>query len=275
MTTLVNGQPGSQISLSDRGFSYGDGVFETVLVEAGKTLLLARHLGRMKRGLKCLGIDIDQAFTDCLAAEIEQLAQGGGRRFIKLIVTRGQGGRGYKAAQDLQPTRVVMSGPATDYPQQWYQQGSELFLCRTRLGLNPQLAGIKHLNRLEQVLARREWHDQYPEGLVCDINDQLIEGTMSNLFLISGKRLLTAKLDQCGVAGIVRSVIIDWAQKNNVEVLQQRLRLDDLLAADGAFLTNTGFGVLPISGCAGRSVPLSPITQTASQWLDEARGCES
>ncbi|MEH6472688.1 MAG: aminodeoxychorismate lyase [Halopseudomonas sp.] len=272
--SLVNGHPDSHISLFDRGFSYGDGVFETLLVEAGKPLLLQRHLRRLRKGLKRLGIEIDQLFRECLKSEIEQLCLGQQRAILKIVVTRGEGGRGYRAAAELQPNRMLIVSAAADYPSYWYQQGCELYLCHTRLGINPLLAGIKHLNRLEQVLARSEWQDQYPEGLVCDIHDRLIEGTMSNLFLVRGQQLLTPLIDNCGVAGVVRSVIIDWAERNSINVLEQNLTVDDLFSADGAFLTNTGFGILPIRACDERAIALSSMTQSASQWLAEARQCE-
>ncbi|MFT6916177.1 MAG: 4-amino-4-deoxychorismate lyase [Motiliproteus sp.] len=273
--TLVNGQPGTQISLGDRGLSYGDGVFETLLLEAGKPLLLRRHLARLYAGLDRLAIPYDKTFIDSLGAEIGQLCQGRKRAFLKIIITRGAGGRGYRALADLVPNRILRISAAPDYPQHWYQQGCELYLCRTRLGLNPLLAGIKHLNRLEQVLARNEWQDQFPEGLVRDIDDRLIEGTMSNLFLIRGQQLLTPLLDRCGVAGIVRSVVIDWAQRNKIEVIEQVLRVEDLFHAEAVFLTNTGLGILPVRSCDGRAIAVSPRTESVSQWLIEARLCES
>jgi len=273
--TLVNGQPGAQISLFDRGFSYGDGVFETLLVEASKPLLLERHLERLAAGLQRLNIPCIPSLLDAIRDDIDRLCQSQQRTFIKLIVTRGAGGRGYRAAADLQPNRVLIRAAAPDYPEHWYRQGCDLYLCQTRLGLNPLLAGIKHLNRLEQVLARNEWQDQFPEGLVCDIDDRLIEGTMSNLFLIQGDRLLTPRLDRCGVAGIVRSVVIDAAQHHGVEVIQEALSIEDLFQADGVFVTNTGFGVLPVASCDARLIPLSALAESAAQWLAEARRCES
>ncbi len=274
-TSLVNGQLSSHIDLSDRGFSYGDGVFETILVVDGKALLLKRHTARLERGLDRLSIVVKQSFKDDLLGEIYDLASSQQYAFLKLVVTRGGGGRGYRASAELQPSRVIMVSPAPTPATEVYQQGCSLFACQTRLGLNPQLAGIKHMNRLEQVLARNEWQDQYTEGLVCDLNGNLIEGTMSNLFLICGQQLLTPKLDQCGVEGVVRSVIIDAARQQGVELLEQRLSPEDLLGADGAFISNTGFGVLAVGTFAGQPISSSPMTQHASQWLAEARRCES
>lgn len=280
--SLVNGLPATQIDLSDRGFSYGDGVFETMLVADDKPLLLERHMKRLKSGLDRLFIDYNQSFIETILSEIELLIEQGKRHFsaserlfLKLVVSRGSGGRGYRAEADLQPTRALMLSTAAAPDATMYQQGCELFACQTRLGHNPQLAGIKHLNRLEQVLARNEWQDQYHEGLVCDLDGRLIEGTMSNLFLVKDQQLLTPRLDRCGVNGIVRSVVIDSAEQQGVTVIEQSLHPEDLLRADGAFITNTGFGVLPVKAYAGQAIPLSPVTAIAAQWLQEARQCES
>ncbi|MEH6650623.1 MAG: aminodeoxychorismate lyase [Motiliproteus sp.] len=272
--TLVNGQPEAQVSTTDRGFSYGDGVFETIRVSGGKALLLQRHLNRMKDGLFRININYKQHLIDSLLSEVSLLCDGVNEAFIKVVISRGSGGRGYRCSPELQPTRVVMRVDAPRYPATLYKQGAELFACSTRLGSNPQLAGIKHLNRIEQVLARNEWQDQYVEGLVCDQQGYLVEGTMSNLFLIRDDSLVTPLLDCCGVAGVVRSVIIDAAAKHGVTFAEQRLTVDDLLQADGAFMTNSGFGVLPVSGFDGRVIPLSAITATASHWLEETRRCE-
>ena len=271
---LVNGNPDTQVSTTDRGFSYGDGVFETIRVRGGKPLLLQRHIGRMKQGLCCLKISFEQQLIDTLLSEISTFCDGVEEAFIKVIVSRGSGGRGYRYDTEMRPTRVVMRVDAPSYPATLFAQGVELFACETRLGSNRQLAGIKHLNRLEQVLARNEWQDQFVEGLVCDQQGFLVEGTMSNLFLIRGDSLVTPLLDQCGVAGVVRSVIIDAAVKHGIPFSEQRFNVDDLWQADGAFMTNSGFGVLPVNRFDGRVIPLSAITDTAGDWLEEARQCE-
>lgn len=275
IATLVNGYPDTQVATTDRGFSYGDGVFETIRVSGGKALLLQRHISRMKLGVIRLKIHLNQSFIDALLSEIYMLCDDVDEAFIKVIISRGSGGRGYRYGTELRPTRVVMRVEAPSYPSTLFIQGAELFACTTRLGSNPQLAGIKHLNRLEQVLARNEWQDEFVEGLVCDQHGYLVEGTMSNLFLVRGESLITPLLDRCGVAGVVRSVIIDAAAKHGVKLSEQRLNVDDLRQADGAFMTNSGFGVLPISRFDGRAIPLSALTATASGWLEEVRRCES
>jgi len=116
-----------------------------------------------------------------------------------------------------------------------------------RLGRNPELAGIKHLNRLEQVLARNEWTDDFQEGLMLDTESNVIEGTMSNLFLINQSGLLTADLSQCGIEGVIRQRIMAWAYQNDIPCsLNKHLRLEDVFAADALFICNSVIGIWPV-----------------------------
>ena len=275
-STLFNGQPASTLSLNDRGLNYGDGLFETLRIEGGRPCLLRRHLDRLGRGMKQLGFESIQEITGCFESEIESLLadQKSERQVLKLLLTRGQGARGYRVTEALQPSRVLILSDYPDYPSAWYQQGISLFPCQTRLGNQPQLAGIKHLNRLENVLARNEWQDQYPEGLMRDQDGNLIEGTMTNLFLIQGDTLQTPALDRCGIAGIVREVIIEKARACGVGVDIGLVKDSDLHHCTGAFVCNSLMGVVPVQTIGDLSIPLSPMTQQAVSWLDEARQCE-
>lgn len=242
---LINGQPESRISVSDRGLQYGDGLFETMACRDGHVEWRELHLQRLRRGCERLGITPDS--LPLLEAELDEAArQQAGNCVIKIMLTRGQGGRGYRAPAEISPTRIVCVLPWPDYPQA-NQQGVKVRLCRHRLGHNPALAGIKHLNRLEQVLARNEWSDAtVSEGLMMDISDHLIEGTMSNLFLVRQGALYTAKLHNCGVAGIMRSVLIRLAGEMGMAIHETELRLGDLRDADEAFLSNSLIGIWPI-----------------------------
>ncbi|WP_421862960.1 aminodeoxychorismate lyase [Motiliproteus sp.] len=269
----MNGQPGVSVAVTDRGFSYGDGLFETLRFDAGRPLLLERHLQRLQHGLERLLIPAD-GLLDLLRDELAMLCRPHPGGLLKILVTRGEGGRGYWGKVDRGPTRVVQRFASPDYPRQWFEQGVELFPCQTRLGLNPRLAGIKHLNRLEQILARSEWQDQYPEGVVCDLEGYVVEGTMSNLFMVKNGALYTPKLDRCGVAGVVRAVIIDSANKAGIDCHETRIRQDQLAQADALFMTNTGFGVLPVKRLGEQNYPSHPYTAMAREWLEEARRCE-
>jgi 4-amino-4-deoxychorismate lyase len=134
--------------------------------------------------------------------------------------------------------------------------------CRATLGENPQLAGIKHLNRLEQVLARAEWDDDADaEGLMCDCRGRVIAGTMTNLFVYAGGRLLTPRLDTCGVAGTVRAVVLRLAAQLDIEVAETDLGVSDVHCADGLFLTNALIGVWPVRMLGGRSFDVGRLPQ--------------
>lgn len=270
---LVNGEPGTDIAVTDRGFSYGDGLFETLRFDAGRPLLLQRHLDRLQLGLERLSIPAE-GLLDLLRDELITLCHNHSSGLLKVLISRGEGGRGYRGKVDRGPTRVVQRFSAAVYPDEWFDQGVELFPCQTRLGLNPQLAGIKHLNRLEQILARSEWQDQYPEGVVCDLDGYVVEGTMSNLFMVKNGELFTPKLDRCGVAGVVRSVIMDAANEAGIVCHETLIRKNQLAQADGLFMTNTGFGVLPVSRLAEQRYPSHPLIAKATGWLEEARRCE-
>lgn len=185
---LINGQDSTTLSAQDRGLLYGDGLFETIAIRNGAPLRWERHLQRLMLGCERLGIPCPDVTT--LTLESLDLCKGHDRAVLKLIVTRGVGGRGYRAPAQLQPTRILARHPWPDYPDH-ARDGVRVRLCDMRLAQQPALAGIKHLNRLEQVLARAEWNDEdIAEGLLFDREDHVIEATMSNLFLVCGKSVV-------------------------------------------------------------------------------------
>ena len=188
---LINGQDSGTLSAQDRGLLYGDGLFETLAIRKGVPLRWERHLQRLMLGCERLGIPC----PDVTALTLESLAlcKGHDRALLKLIVTRGVGGRGYRAPAQPQATRILTCHPWPDYPADAARDGVRVRLCRTRLAQQPALAGIKHLNRLEQVLARAEWNDEeIAEGLLFDREDHVIEATMSNPTIIRIKNFIAA-----------------------------------------------------------------------------------
>lgn len=175
------------------------------------------------------------------------MAEVGRDGVLKIIVTRGAGGRGYRWPDVPLPTRVLSFHTRPDYPPDWAAVGVASRLCRTRLGVNPALAGIKHLNRLEQVLARNEWSDPgIQEGLLLDTLGWMVEGTMSNLFLLRDGQLETPRLDRCGVTGVMRELVMELANSMGMAVREVRCRLSQVLQADEIFLTNSLIGVWPV-----------------------------
>ena len=174
----INGVEQPDIAVADRGLQYGDGLFETLAVFDGQCPRFLDHYQRLSAGCDRLGLP--QPDETLLLQEVAQAAQGKNKAVIKLIVTSGAGGRGYSRPAKLQTTRIVMLHDWPEYPQTNWQEGIALRFCQTRLGCNPTLAGIKHLNRLEQVLARNEWQgNEDAEGLMLDMNGNVIEATMS------------------------------------------------------------------------------------------------
>ena len=146
---IVNGVKQHNIDVSDRGFQYGDGLFETIEVKNGQPVFLRQHLARMKLGSRRLLIPFPD--DKVVTKEIYLLARNSSHAVLKLILTRGKGRRGYRHPGNIQPTRVLSLHPFPEYPFKLKEQGINTRFCRCRLGLNPSLAGIKHLNRLEQV----------------------------------------------------------------------------------------------------------------------------
>jgi 4-amino-4-deoxychorismate lyase len=260
---LVNGTPQTHIEISNRGLQYGDGLFETLTVNNGKPVFLTQHLNRLTNG--CQRLHIPAPDLDLLHAEIQQLCQNVDKAVLKIIITRGSGGRGYRQPDNIQTTRVLSLHPFPNYSDSYQSQGITARFCTTRLGLNPTLAGMKHLNRLEQVLARAEWNDDsIQEGIMLDINNCVIEGTMSNLFYCKNKQLYTASLTQSGIAGIIRAMII-----SHEPVIERHFNQAELLAADELFVCNSIIGLWPIQQLANHTFAVGNKTKHLQHWLTQ------
>jgi len=243
---LVNGQPEDTISILDRGLQYGDGLFETIAFRDGNPEFLQDHLSRLLSGCERLKISSTQLKAQ-LDTEIKQVCDSlNHNTVIKITITRGQGGRGYKAQPDNIPTRIISTHDMPNHPKE-NLQGIKVRFCQQALSENIDLAGIKHLNRLDQVLARSEWNDDdIAEGLMFNNQQQLIEGTMSNLFLVKDGKLLTPELKLSGVAGIMRQQVINAAQQLGLEVIETVLMQQDLKNAEEVFITNSLIDIWPI-----------------------------
>ena len=242
--TWVDGQPAEGVSVHDRGLAYGDGLFETIRVIGGQARLLERHLQRLESGCHRLGIPCDRTR---LRTQILAFSAALGDGVAKLILTRGDGLRGYAPPQPARPRMLVLGSPAPAYPPENADHGVQLYPCSTRLAEQPALAGLKHLNRLEQVLARGEWQDPaFAEGLMRDMSGRVIEGVYSNIFLVSSGVLLTPSLERCGVAGVMRAEILERAQREGIVVKVGDITLDALLGAEEVFVCNSLYGIWPV-----------------------------
>ena len=275
-TALVNGKITRFLDIADRGLQYGDGIFTTLSVQEGVAIFLGRHLARLQSDALRLRIPFPDLAV--LTEEVQRLAYMHSSCVLKIMLTRGVGGRGYSATKQSQGTRILSAHPRPDYPMTIRELGIKARFCDIRLGLNPRLAGIKHLNRLEQVLARAEWDDEgIREGLILDYQGFLIEGVMSNVFLVSNDVLRTPLLDRCGVAGVMRGLVLENAAFLGLSVDEARILPEEVDSADEIFLTNTVIGIWPVCLLAGKKFPVGNITRLLTRRIDDmtARELES
>ena len=243
--TLINGTPADQLAVTDRGLAYGDGLFETLRVIDGVAILLERHWQRLTASAQYLGIALPLT-CETLARNIH-FVTGGGHGVAKLIVTRGSGGRGYRCPERSDSQWLLQGMPLPEADPEHYQKGVTVRSCQLRLAEQPALAGIKHLNRLEQVMARREWQDEFFEGLMFSQSGYLIEATMANIFMLQGRRLITPALHRCGVRGVMREAVMQYAGAlAALEVVEQECTSDQLMAAESVFICNSVRGIMPV-----------------------------
>ncbi len=266
---LIDGRPGTYIQALDRGLQYGHGVFETIAVMDARPLCLDAHLHRLAVGCRTLGLP--EPDMGALAAESAHIVADQSRAVLKIIVTGGVGGRGYQSPPEPMPARIVSVPPWPEYPANYRTEGINAVFCQFTLAQQPALAGIKHLNRLEQVLARNEIAGTgCPEGIVADTSGAIIEGTMSNIFLRRGELLLTPDLRQCGVNGIIRQEILKRADSIGLEASVRRIERAEILAADEIFFTNSIIGVWPVRGVGDHTFGATAVAQRLAQILLEA-----
>lgn len=266
LNILINGALSDHVSAFDRGLQYGDGVFETIKVNQGRLCLWDTHIQRLQQGCERLYITVPDA--QVLEYEARHLAKGMTKGVIKIILTRGIGGRGYKILPGVAATRILISYGYPDYPTTFWSNGVSTRICRTALGHNASLAGIKHLNRLEQIIARAEWQDEdLAEGIMLDENGKIIEGTMTNIFFVEKNILVTPKLEKCGVKGVMRDQILSIAQDTGVSFDISEVGKERLLAANEVFLTNSVIGIWPVNKIEQKSFTIGPITTSMMQKL--------
>jgi len=241
------------IAANDRGLAYGDGLFETLRAHRGDVPWWTAHWERLQTGAERLGIALPR--EDQVLAEAKDLLDGGDA-VLKLIVTRGSGGRGYAPCAGAASAWIVSKHPLPSEPS---ADGIVLRWCETRLAVQPRLAGIKHCNRLEQVLARAEWNrpgardTDAAEGLMLDMGGDVVSATAANVFVLCGDGWVTPRLDRCGVAGVCRAWVL-----REIGATESRLAVTDVESADAIFLCNAVRGILPVAKLAGREWPPHP-----------------
>jgi 4-amino-4-deoxychorismate lyase len=262
---LVNGQRAA-VDPADRGLAYGDGLFETMAAAGGAIRWLDYHLERLEQG--CRRLAIAPPNPDEIRAEVGAHCPRAGRAIVKLIVTRGPGARGYRPPRQSEPTRILGISSWHDHPRTHYTDGVRVHVCALRLGESPALAGLKHLNRLEQVLAQLELGELAAEqGLLLDTSGYVVGGTSTNLFAVRGGDLLTPSVTRAGIAGVMRRVVLEQATQIGLRPIETNLTLHEVQRADELFMTNALIGIWPVARLDDRAFAVGPSTRRLLQHL--------
>lgn len=255
---------GTSVPLDDRGLAYGDGVFRTLAVRDGEALHWPRHYRKLADDCRRLDLACPEEIEvkDALACVVPSE----GRHAAKVIVTRGGGRRGYRPVAGEKARLLVTSAAMPPRPT----EGVAIRWCRLRFGFQPALAGVKHLNRLENVLAQQEWlPEEAWEGLILDQDGWLVSGSMSNVFIWSGGELSSPLLDRCGVAGVTRQRILDAALALGLRIRLGRIGACEVLAAEELFLCNSLAGLVPVGSLGARRWYAWPMAMELRRQLDQ------
>ncbi|MEZ8147620.1 aminodeoxychorismate lyase [Enterovibrio norvegicus] len=244
---LLNGLASDDISISDRGLQYGDGCFSTLLLESGVVAAWPLHEARLRDNASRLGItDIDWPSVASWVQDAAKSTESTDKAVLKVIITRGAGGRGYSPEGCNAPNVIVSTHAYPAHYEAWREKGIAMVLLEQPLGISP-LAGIKHLNRLEQVMLKREVDSSgMDDGVACDMSGNLVETSASNLFWRIGKMIYTPDLQRAGVAGTMRTQVIAAAKALGFDVQEVLSSPDALFRAEEVFITNAVMGVMPV-----------------------------
>lgn len=272
MHTLINGEQTELISVHDRGLLYGDGCFETIRLSNHQLTLFDAHLLRLSDSCRLLNIPLDIA---TLQQELDKLLVADlDHGIIKILVSRGPGGRGYAPPGNGNTTRIIQYFELPADADALCQAGIASMVCNYRLAIHSSMPAIKHLNRLEQVLASSELGGKYAEGICLDINNNVIEGTKSNLVISLNGQLLTPNLSHNGVRGVMLTYLRERFLEDGVEITESILSLDDITQADEVFFCNSVFGIWPVLSlnhdASDYQWPIGPKTQQAILYKNDA-----
>ncbi len=266
---LVNGEKTDCISVTDRGLQFGDGVFETIRIHRGIPVWWRQHIDRLLDGCHRLRF-AHMPDIDILQQEVTALVSDCVTGVLKIIITRGGSNSGYATPADAPANRVLNLTHGMRHKSR-AEQGIIMGVCKQRLADHGLLSGIKHLNRLEQVLARLECQSEgWDEGVMLDGQGSVVEGCMSNLFIWREDHLFTPSLQETGIKGLCREIIISLAAENGLKVEQTKLRLEDLTNSSGIFVTNSLIGIWPVINFNRQKFSVCPYTRLLQQRLEDS-----
>jgi len=263
----VNGVLQQTIGLSDRSFQYGDGCFTTMLTVEGMIEHFPLHKERVDACLSALSISpVD---WELVTSWLEQAVLKQGKAGVKLHVSRGEGGRGYSGQSVVSPNITISTFTYPEHYHQITRDGISLGVCQQRLGLSPLLAGHKHNNRLEQILLKAELDSQgLLDGVALDIEGNVVETTMANLFWVVDGELFTPDLSLSGVSGVMRKVVLGYALENKLTVNIGRYPLAHLENADEVFICNSILGVAPVIKLRQQTFEIGSLTKSLQGTLN-------
>lgn len=269
--TWVNGLPQGTVSVFDRGLAFGDGLFETIAIQQGAVPLLELHLDRLLSSAAVLGISISRAqvVDDIAIALTHSQDQHDGNWRLKYILTRGESDSGYMPNPRNLPTRIMHLMPHdAGLVRLLQQQGIKACTCQWRLSHQPALAGLKHLNRLDQIKGRQELVDSDCfEGFMKDLHGNYIEGTMTNFFAVAPDgEMITPSLEHAGVSGVMRRLVMqELAPAINKQCFEAEVhRMTDFAEI---FITNAMIGIVPVVAVDQKMYPIGELTRKLQQQL--------
>jgi len=262
---LVNGEISSFVSAGNRGLNYGDGLFETLLIKNGQPIWWQAHMDRL--GICCKRLGLNMPPQAKLLREVKTATAGLSSAVVKIVLTRQGQARGYGFDAESDCDRIISAHAIPDNLEEPVLQGRRARICDLRLAVQPALGGIKHLNRLEQVLATAEdYQEGVTEGILLDQEDNVISAISANIFIVMEQRLLTPRLDRSGVRGVFRSQILA-AFKARCE--QRRIQPDFLREAHEVFVCNCVRGIVPITRIGDWEYAIGPVTRELQSWYHE------
>ncbi len=253
---LINGEEQDKISIFSRNMQYGDGLFETCVAVDNQILFWPRHFSRLEIGREKLSINkIDEGvwLSDIKKAFALSLKKN---CIVKLILSRGNTLRGYGYKDDIEPVRIVI---ISEMHPSLINKEFSLEYSISGYHSNPQLAGIKHCNRLEQILARSNLSSN--EAIMLDEKENVISVTQGNIYFIFGNKLLTPKLDRCGVVGSRRSLILELARSLKMDALESNISINQVQQADEVFISNSVIGIQPVHLIETHKLGKNPLTE--------------
>ena len=265
-----NGEAVRSAAIDDRAFQYGDGLFETIAIRHGEPRLWGYHMDRLSAGCRRLSLQIPggDGLRRALADALGRASADPVFCVAKIIISGGVTRRGYGRESFARASTYIGVFASAPVSASSYRDGVSTIVCDTRLATASPTAGLKTLNRLEQVLARSECLSAAAfEGITLDAEGRVICGTMSNVFLVNDDRIVTPALDRCGVQGVMRRHVIATLRDRGRGVEEANLSERELLAADEVFLSNSQFGVLPVRRCDDSEWPVGDVTRQVMAML--------